>query len=179
MQSMLLKQKALKNQTFFMTKVRHDFVYYSPPKNIFQIFVSIWLQPKTVIATDKIVSMARDHVNLVKLKFFKMERKLEPIPFAWSCMTSILIPMSFNFKVRAQRTISHIFHFRETSESATDKGVCISNFTMNGMESIQISDKLWIEKGQQKCLGQFLYVTLVAISDWQGAWAKNISYIIS
>ena len=71
-------------------------------------------------------------------------------------MTSILIPINFNFKVRVQRTISQILHFRETTESATDKGVCISNFTMNGMESIQISDKLWIERGQQKCLGQFL-----------------------
>ena len=34
MQSMLLKQKALKNQTFFMTKVLHDFLPYSQPKII-------------------------------------------------------------------------------------------------------------------------------------------------
>jgi len=40
------------------------------------------------------------------------------------------------------------FHFK----SANGTGVCVSNFTMNGMENVQISNKLWIEGDQQKCL---------------------------
>ena len=31
---------------------------------------------------------------------------------------------------------------------------------MDGMDNVQISNQLWIEKDQQKCLGQFSYPNL-------------------
>ena len=162
MRSMLPKQIALKNQISFMLKVWHKCSIFLICLNFFQIFVSIWPRPKTGIVTDKIVSQARNHANSAILRFSKTERKLERIPFAWSCMTSILILINFNFKVRVPRSISKIFYRYpwDLHLSAAENGVCISNFTMNGMDNVQISNQLWIEKDQQKCLGQFSYPNL-------------------
>ena len=193
MRSMLPKQIALKNQISFMLKVWHQFLSYCSAYNYFQIFVSRWLRPKTSIATDKIVSQARNHVNSAILRFFKTERKLERIPFAWSCTMSTLRLMNFNSKVRVTRLISKNFHRyswltdtrtapsdRETFFSAAENGVCISNFTMYGMDHVEISNKLWIEKGKQKCLGRFSYPNLefwlverISLSLFPSIWWKT------
>ena len=69
--------------------------------------------------------------------------------------------MNFILKVWAQRTVYYLNTSRDVTLdckahlSANGTGVCISNFTMDGMENVQISNKLWIEGDQQKCLGRF------------------------
>ena len=166
MQSMQLKPIALKSQIFFMPKVSPKFMISN---RFFYCFFKIF--------SDFCISMTpteNQHCNRQNcftgsepcefgdIEIFQNGKKIGTNSVCLKLYDIDIDIDEFHFQSQGSfspglqfSNISSIF--LEPNISATGDGICISNFTMSGMDNVQISNKLWIEGDQQKCLGQFFY----------------------